>query len=270
MPELPDVEGFRRVLEHASGRRIVDIDVRDPGVLRQVTPRRLAQSLVGRCFGMPRRHGKWLIAPVREPKARHRRDEPSLVFHFGMTGGLFWFDDDSDGERRHRHDRVVIVAEGGELRYRDMRKLQGLRLEASDAGVKELVDDLGPDAATIPYEELGRRLQRKRRQLKPALMDQTVVAGLGNLVVDEVIWRSRVHPTRATSDLSGADVRRVHQRMRTVLRQSVAVGRVPDRPSWLTGQRDEQNGVCPRCGTRLRHSRVAGRHSVWCPRCQPS
>jgi formamidopyrimidine-DNA glycosylase len=101
-------------------------------------------------------------------------------------------------------------------------------------------------------------------------MDQTVVAGLGNLVVDEVIWRSCAHPTRATSELSGADVRCVHQRMRTVLRHSIAAGRVPDRASWLTGRRDERDGVCPRCGTRLRHSRVAGRHSVWCPRCQPS
>jgi formamidopyrimidine-DNA glycosylase len=266
MPELPDVEGFRRVLEQAAGRRIGDVDVRDPGVLREVTARRLAQALVGRCLGTPRRHGKWLIAPVREPKARHRRDEPSLVFHFGMTGELLW----SDGEARHRHDRVVIVTEGGELRYRDMRKLQGLRLGASDAEVDELLGELGPDAATISSEELGRRLQRKRGQLKPALMDQTVVAGLGNLTVDEIAWRSRTHPTRATSELSGADVRRVHQRMSTVLRDSMAAGRVPDRASWLTGRRNDQDGVCPRCGTRLRHGRIAGRHTVWCPHCQPS
>lgn len=266
MPELPDVEGFRRVLEHAAGRRIGDVDVRDPGVLHQVAPGRLARTLVGRCFGTPRRHGKWLVAPVREPKARHRRDEPSLVFHFGMTGELLWL----DGEPRHRHDRVVIVADGGELRYRDMRKLQGLRLAGSDAGVDELLDGLGPDAATISCDELGRRLRRGRRQLKPALMDQTVVAGLGNLVVDEVLWRSRAHPTRATSELSGADVRRLHQRMDTVLRHAMAAGRVPARAPWLTGRRDERDGVCPRCGTRLRHSRVAGRRSVWCPRCQPS
>lgn len=268
MPELPDVERFRRVLEHAAGRRIGDVEVRDPGVLRQLSARRLDRALVGHCLGTPRRHGKWLIAPVREPQARHRRDEPSLAFHFGMTGELVWSGEDSAPP--HRHDRVVIATAGGELRYRDMRKLQGLRMAATDAHIDELLDASGPDAATISSAELGRRLQRTRRQLKPALMDQGVVAGLGNLLVDEILWRARVHPTHSTSDLSGSDVHRIHQRMRTVLRHSMREGRVLTRASWLTGRRDEQDGRCPRCGTRLRHITVGGRRSVWCPRCQPS
>lgn len=268
MPELPDVEGFRRVLGHATGRRIVNTHVRDPGVLREVSASRLDRALAGRCLGAPRRHGKWLIGPVRTPGARHRRGEPSLVFHFGMTGELAWCDEDE--EPRHPHDRVVIVTEHGELRYRDMRKLQGLRLTANDAQIDELLDDVGPDAATISTQELGRRLRQTRRQLKPALMDQAVVAGLGNLLVDEILWRAYLHPTRPTSALAGRDIRRIHQRMQTVLRHSMAEGRIPTRAAWLTRQRDKQDATCPRCGARLRHTRVGGRRSVWCPRCQRS
>ena len=267
MPELPDVEGFRRVLaDHGVGARIDDVDVADAGVLRNVDAEELRRALSGMYFDEPRRHGKWLVAPTRFARSGHQPDDPSLVFHFGMTGGLVWAD--RDGDERHRHDRIVLVLSNGELRYRDMRKLQGVRLSRTDADVGELLGNTGPDAFDLTPAELGARLAGLRRQLKPALMDQEVVAGLGNLLVDEILWRSHLHPARPTTDLSRADRDRMHRRMRTVLRNSVAVGHVPGRSSWLTGNREKEGAPCPHCGTPLRHSRIGGRTTVWCPHCQ--
>lgn len=271
MPELPDVEGFRRVLERAAGARVDRVDVLDAGVLRDVTAERLRSAMVGGVLGAPWRHGKWLIAPVRAPRARHRQHDPSVIFHFGMTGELFWLEDASgaSSEPRHPHDRLIVATTSGELRYRDMRKLQGIRLAERDPDVEVVLSESGPDATEVTAEELGKRLRRTSRQLKSALIDQDVLAGLGNLLSDEILWRARMHPKRPTSELSDSDVRRIHRRMQTVLRHSVAEGRIPDRANWLTGRRQDEDARCPRCGERLSHSRVAGRHTVWCPRCQP-
>src|ERR671930_631480 len=99
MPELPDVEGFRRVLAaHAVGRPIRRVDVRDAGVLRGVSPRRLSDALRGRRFGTPQRHGKWLVTPIERTGA-------AVLLHFGMTGALHWADPEQEP---HRLDRVTI------------------------------------------------------------------------------------------------------------------------------------------------------------------
>ncbi len=257
MPELVDVEGFRRVARHATERRIEHVDVRDAGVLRGTTERAMRDCLTHRRFGEPWRHGKYLGLPVTETDA-------ALLLHFGMTGSLEWNTDE------HRHDRVVFGLDGGELRYRDMRKLTGLRLARDGRELDAVLDELGPDAMSVSREELAQRLGRRRRRLKGALMDQGFLAGLGNLLVDETLWRARLHPRRDTTDLSRSDVSRLHGRMRTVLRHGAEAERVPDRPSWLTGRRDAPDGHCPRCGVHLERGRVDGRSTVWCPHCQPA
>ncbi|MBO0827674.1 MAG: hypothetical protein J2P24_07820 [Streptosporangiales bacterium] len=265
MPELPDVEGFRRVAARAAGGRVRRVEVLDAGVLNGVTADRFRRGVRGRVLGTPRRHGKWLAVPLRTDGRRHRADEPVVAFHFGMTGGLQWC---AGGEPRHRFDRVVLATDRGELRFRDMRKLQGIRLLSGDDELDALFAELGPDAAGVARPELGELLHGSRAAVKSRLMDQTVVAGLGNLTVDETLWRARVHPSARSDELSDAAVGGVHQAMRTVLRQSSRAGYVPGRPSWLTGHRDDTRAACPRCGTRLRRTRVAGRTSVWCPNCQ--
>lgn len=255
VPELPDVEGFRRVLaEHASGRRIRDVEVRDAGVVRAITPEALREQLVGRRFGAPWRHGKWLVTPT---------DGPTLLLHFGMTGALLWC---PKGEARHRHDRVVFVLDDGELRYRDTRKLQGLWV--SPGAADDLLADLGPDALAVRWPHFDRRLSGRRGAVKAALVDQRLLAGLGNLLADEILWRARIHPRRQARDMPVEERRRLYEEMRRVLRAAVRAGRIPARPGWLTGVRDDTAGRCPRCGTPLSRGRVGGRGTVWCPRCQ--
>lgn len=233
MPELPDVEGFRAVLaEHATGRQIEHVEVLDAGVLRDVSARHLMRSLWGHRFGDPERHGKWLIA---------RTDGPALLMHFGMAGGLHW-----SGSRsgRHRHDRVL-------------------------AG-------LGPDALGVGRADFDRALEKGdrpaggRQAVKAALMDQSVIAGLGNLLADEILWRARIHPRRPVRELGPADRARVHGQLRRVLRAAIPAGRVPARAGWLTGRRDDDGARCPRCGAALARDRMAGRTTVWCPNCQPA
>ncbi|MFA1543140.1 Fpg/Nei family DNA glycosylase [Actinomadura monticuli] len=253
MPELPDVEGFRRVLSEHTGEPIVSVSVLDGGVLRGVTARRLSAALRGHRFEEPRRHGKWLLAPA---------GGPVLLLHFGMTGSLTWH---GAAEPQHRHDRVVWRLPDGELRYRDMRKLQGVHLDDAES----VLGDLGPDALDVSRRDLARLLSHRRGRLKPALTDQTVIAGLGNLLADEICWRARVNPLRAASDLDADELTALHRALRRVLRDSIRAERVPPRDTWLTGARDKPDAACPRCGAPLSSRRVSGRRTVWCPNCQP-
>jgi formamidopyrimidine-DNA glycosylase len=184
MPELVDVEGFRRVAEQAVGRRIRAVTVHDPQVLRDVTPRGLARALRGQRFASPWRHGKWLVLPTV-------RSGSEVLVHFGMTGALLWCPDNG---QRHRHDRVEFAMDGGTLRYRDQRKLTGLRLVSDEAARADVLGDLGPDALSVSRALLRERLSGRRGRLKSALLDQHVIAGLGNLLTDEILWQARLHP----------------------------------------------------------------------------
>ncbi|MFD8379276.1 Fpg/Nei family DNA glycosylase [Streptomyces sp. NPDC059679] len=259
MPELPDVEGFRRVLAScAEGRRVEGVEVGDAGVLRGVTSQRLRRELTGRRFDAPERHGKWLIA---------RTDGPTVLLHFGMTGDLTCHEHD---DPPHPHDRVTIVLDDGhDLRYRDQRKLRGLWLAATDADLDRILGDQGPDALSVSRAELDERLAGRHGRVKATLTDQSVVAGLGNLLGDEILWRAGINPARRTDELTPEERARLERAMRGVLLTSVQAGHVPTSPSWLTGRRDDPDPHCPRCGSPLRRSRMAGRTTAWCPHCQP-
>ncbi|GAU69320.1 formamidopyrimidine-DNA glycosylase/AP lyase [Streptomyces sp. NBRC 110611] len=258
MPELPDVEAFRRILAScAQGRVIRRIEVRDPGVLHGIGATRLRRALEGRRFGRPERHGKWLIA---------RTGGPTLLLHFGMTGELVCA---TPGDPVHAHDRVVFtVRKDRQLRYRDQRKLQGLWL-VDDDGLTRMLGDQGPDAATATAADLRGAVAGRHGTVKSVLMDQSALAGLGNLLADEILWRARLHPARRARGLTDDECTRLHAELRRTLRAAVRAGRVPPRRSWLTGHRDDPNPACPRCAARLHRGRSAGRGTVWCPRCQP-
>jgi formamidopyrimidine-DNA glycosylase len=258
VPELPDVEGFRRELAEAlPGKRILEVQVRDPGVLRNTTPAAFGRRLDGRRFDRPRRHGKWLMLPT---------DGPTLLVHSGMTGHPHYA---ADGAEREPYERLVIALDHGELRYADLRKLRGVWLADNDEDVAHVTGPQGPDALFLGLPAFRGALRGRSGRLKPTLMEQSVIAGLGNLLTDEICWRARIAPHRAIPELGDEDVKGLHTAMARVLRTSVPHGRVPGLRLWLTGVRDEPDPSCPRCGTRLARARVAGRTSLWCPRCQP-
>lgn len=258
MPELPDVEGFRRVAEKAVGQRLIGVEVIDPTVLRNSTGPALARKLAAHRFAPPRRQGKWLLLAF---------DRPAVLVHFGMTGLLEW--QTSGDMSRHRHDRVVFATEAGSLVYRDQRKLQGVWLADEPAQVEAIIGEQGPDALGLSWRGFDQAMADRRGALKQVLMDQTVVAGLGNLLTDEILWHARVHPDRRWASLEPAERRALHQATRTVTATSARHGQVPTRRGWVTAQRDSPEPVCPRCGTSLVRDRRGGRSSLWCPTCQP-
>lgn len=257
MPELPDVEGFRRVLaEHAVGRRIDRVDVIDAGILRGIPAADFDAALRGHRFAEPGRHGKWLIA---------RTSGPTVLMHFGMTGGLRWVD---RGAAAERFDRASFVTADGELRFEDVRKLQGMTLARDDCEVRKVTGALGPDALSVRPADLARLLEHRRGAIKAVLINQEVIAGLGNLLADEILWRARINPRRSARDLSDAERRALHTEMRRVLRASLRASRVPSRATWLTAVRDQPASHCPRCATPLLRQTIGGRTTVWCPHCQ--
>lgn len=257
MPELPDVEGWRRALaEELPGQRICHLKVTDGGILRNTTPRSAARQLVGHRFCEPRRLGKWLILPT---------DGPVLLIHSGMTGHPYFAASD---EAREAHERLTLTLDRGEFRYADLRKLRGVWIVDPDA-VSAVIGPQGPDAFTVDWKTFSDVLQGKRGKLKPALMDQSVIAGLGNMLSDEICWQARLSPMGGLADLDVADIRRLYSQMRRVLQTAVRHGRIPRLRSWLSGVRDAPDPACPRCGTPLRHGRSNGRSTLWCPRCQP-
>jgi formamidopyrimidine-DNA glycosylase len=257
MPELPDVEGFRRFAQsHVPGRTIKRVDVLDRDLVRNRSARSFQCALVGRRFGTPRRHGKWLIVPV---------GELGVLMHFGMTGALAWA---PTGAERHRHDRVVFVCDGGELRYNNMRRFGGIWL-ARDADERtQVTGPLGPDAAALELQVFSALLASRRGSVKAALMDQRLIAGVGNLMSDEIVWRARVHPGTPVATLSYQRRKRIYRALRAVVSESSRYGRVPHGLRWLSRVRDDPNALCPRCGSRLLRARIAGRTACWCPRCQ--
>jgi formamidopyrimidine-DNA glycosylase len=260
VPELADVEHFRRFFSsHAIGRRISGVWV-DPTILRNAVAEALEQSLVGYRFLEPERLGKWLICPT---------DGPVLLLHFGMTGDLIWSEEEPE---RHRHDRLILeFSDGGELRYRNMRKLGGVWLAHDDDEVATLLQPLGPDALAIDRRRFMELLRKRRGGVKAALMDQSFVAGVGNILADEILWHARLHPKQQIGDLTDADRRKLCATMRRVLREAVeGYDYIPQKRSWLSHVRGLPGAACPRCRTRLERTVAAGRTTYYCPACQPA
>ena len=157
---------------------------------------------------------------------------------------------------------------GEELRYRDVRKLGGLWIARDAAELADIIGVQGPDASVASFAELAERLADRRGAIKPLLMDQRVVAGLGNMLSDEILWHAGIDPARRASTLAAADVRRLRNSVRDVTRRAVKAGRIPRTRSWLSSQRGDPAPVCPRCEGPIERRTISGRTSLWCPHCQ--
>jgi formamidopyrimidine-DNA glycosylase len=257
MPELPDVESFRRHLERTGLRReIRRVRVLDPASLRDVSRQRVSRELKGRRFVSTRRHGKHLFTEL--PGSRW------LVVHFGMTGRL----EHGDGPPP-RHTRVVFELAGGSwLAFVDTRRLGFVSLTA-DVDHYVRAEGLGPDALDLSYAELRDLLRSRRGALKSALMDQSVVAGVGNVYSDEILFQARLDPRVPASEVDDAGYRRLHRQLGRVLRTAADRDADPARVprGWLLPNRED--GVpCPRGRGEVRKVKLAGRGAFWCPVCQ--
>ena len=196
MPELPEAERARRQLERVVGREIVAVDDADTYVCRPHAPGEMASALIGHRLVDTHRRGKFLWAETD--------GGPQLGLHLGMAGSLTV--DEAPAPRNW--DRFVLeFAEGGRLALRDKRRLGRAVLEPDFSHV-------GPDAAEVGREEFRARVGRGTAPLKARLLDQSVIAGVGNLLADEILWRARMDPRRPANELSHDDLDALRHRAR--------------------------------------------------------
>jgi formamidopyrimidine-DNA glycosylase len=259
MPELPEVETFKRYLDSTSlHQRITDVQVRDAYVLKRVSARELTRRLKGRRFENSHRHGKHLFVRAA--------DELWLRLHFGMTGFLEYLNRD---EVAPKTARVIFhLTNNFRLVFDDQRKFGEIEL------IKDLDEflherGLGPDALEINLSQFKTIVGKHRGAVKAILLNQQLIAGIGNLYADEILFRARVHPAVEAASLSDKDLRRLFRETRYVLEKAIALktdfNRLPK--SWLLPHR-EKGGRCPRCGRALKSAMIGGRTSWFCAHCQ--
>lgn len=265
MPELPEVELFKRHFDRTSlGRAIRRVTVKDARIVKP-SAARLAAALAGARLGASRRHGKYLLIALGKPGW--------LVLHFGMNGSLRHFVRDAD---EPPYDRLRLdFADGHHLAYVNPRRIGRVELVADAAGFIA-AEKLGPDALDprLRPAAFARAVAARRRDVKSVLMDQSVIAGIGNIYSDEILFQARLHPRARADRLDEASLRRLFAKARSVLRTAIrrgagseqALERLPR--GFLLPQR-RKGGRCPRCGGAIATLSFGGRTAYYCPRCQP-
>jgi formamidopyrimidine-DNA glycosylase len=276
MPELPEVEVVRQGLQrHVAGRTIDKVSVLHPRAVRRhlAGPADFSDALAGRAVSGARRRGKYLWLPV---------GEDALLAHLGMSGQLLVGDPDRP---LSPHVRAVFTfTDGGpDLRFTDQRTFGHLLIAAGGAELPGPIAHIAPDPLEDAFDDavFAAALRRRRTGIKRALLDQSLISGVGNIYADEALWRAKLHYARATDMLTRPEITRLLAAIREVMRTALAAGGTSfdrlyvnvngesgyfDRSLAVYGREGEP---CPRCGTPVRRDPFMNRSSYTCPRCQP-
>jgi formamidopyrimidine-DNA glycosylase len=273
LPELPEVETIAADLRpHLVGRRIVEVESLFPALVRHPDAELFKAGLRGRRIESLTRRGKYILLGLDSGEL--------FVVHLGMTGQLRCVAPETPLEP-HTH-LVLRLDDGNQLRYRDVRRFGRLLFGPEDELLRERqLPKLGPEPIDPEFtgDDLYRRLRGRRAPLKAMLLDQAVVAGVGNIYADESLYRARLRPDRPAGRLSKASARRLHE----ALRESLQIA-ISNRGSSVDDYRDgygekgrQQEELlvygragqpCPNCGRPLALVRLAGRSTVFCRHCQ--
>ena len=259
MPELPEVELYCRYFaEHALGRRVAAIRVLDARILGVREPA-LRRALAGQKFVRVRRHGKHLFADA---------GKQWLHLHFGMSGDLAFYRDEEDAPR---FARVIFdFDDGTHLAYDDMR-LFGVVGITPDPHAFISEHRLGPDPLDPAFNlrDFRRVVSGTRGAAKALLMSQDLIAGMGNLYVDETLYRSAIHPRRPADTLSVTEVKTIFTNMRAILKEAIRFkSRGGDYPGNYLVQHREEGDRCPQCGGTIQRTVVFGRTTYFCAKHQ--
>lgn len=257
MPELVEVEVYRRLADRAVGRRVAAVEAPDTWFLKGgITPAQVVGAVEGATIVATDRVGKLLLVHLDG-------DRPVLGLRFGMTGRLVLDGEAPIAKLEYASGRDDPVWDRFALRFDD-----GARLRLSDPrrlGAVELdpdLDVLGPDAWTITLRQMRAALAGSAAPLKARLLDQSRVAGLGNLLVDEALWRAGLDPARPAGSLRGDEPARLHRHVRATVQRSFDRG--GSHTGDLMGER-RRDGVCPRDGAPLLRRTIGGRTTYSCP-----
>lgn len=271
MPELPEVETVRRGLEKLiSGKKIASLDIRYPKVIKTDLDQ-FQKEVPGQEIQSMGRRGKYLLFYL---------SDKVLISHLRMEGKYFYYPDQVP-ERKHAH-LFLQFEDGGTLVYEDVRKFGTMELLAPELlEAYFLSKKLGPEPTEQDFDlsTFQKSLQRSKKPIKSHLLDQTLVAGLGNIYVDEVLWRAKIHPSRLSNSLTAQEARKVHDETIKVLGQAVEKGgstiRTYTNAFGEDGTMQEFHEVydkagqeCSRCGAMIEKIQLGGRGTHFCPTCQ--
>jgi formamidopyrimidine-DNA glycosylase len=272
VPELPEVETIRRELEPVlAGCTIVHAEIGDPRLSRPRAPEELAAALGGERIVALERRGKYLLLRLASGRA--------LAVHLRMTGSLRRLGAGAPADPYRR--ALLELDDGSRIDYRDVRRFGTWRLLEAGELESFLAERLGPEPLSPEFtpELLRDRLAGRRAPLKSALLDQRTLAGLGNIYVDEALWRARLHPATPAGSLGKRALTRLHESIRMTLETGIAHQGATLRdyalPSGETGSMQSEFRIygrggepCERCGAAISKTRIAGRGTWYCPRCQ--
>ncbi|MFC2006912.1 bifunctional DNA-formamidopyrimidine glycosylase/DNA-(apurinic or apyrimidinic site) lyase [Chloroflexota bacterium] len=269
MPELPEVETTKNELSpHIVGRRVTDVALFWTGIVRQLASDTFCSRLIGQRITRVTRRGKYLVLDLSGGEF--------LVFHLKMTGSLLLAGSTADLPKYIR--AIICLDDGTSLFFRDPRKFGVMRLVRD---IDIIVGELGPEPLETNFTSqlLASRLKQRTAPLKALLIDQNLIAGIGNMYADEALFASRIHPLRTVGSLSRDDIKRLHTAIRKVLRLGISnKGASTDtyiRPDGTLGTAHFQFKVahrggeaCPNCGTSIERITVRNRGTYFCPKCQ--
>ncbi len=264
MPELPDVELYKQVAERGLHRHVARVAVPDPGSLKGLAPEAVQDRLQHRTLHAVRRHGKLLFLEFA--------NAITLAMHFGTNGALQYV---TNSQPEPKFVRISLEFKGGDrLAYINPRRIGHVQaVDGADAFIAEA--HLGPDVLdpAFTFADFTGALTGSRQTIKALLMDQSRMAGIGNIYSDEILFQAQLHPAAVAARLDETALHRVFDATRSVLHTAVARGagaegftdRLPQ--DFLLPQR-RAGGQCPRCGTGIRSSKAGGRTAYYCPNCQ--
>jgi formamidopyrimidine-DNA glycosylase len=263
MPELPDVEARKKYLQRTSlGKPIARVAVTDARVLGDVTAAALARGLKGARFIEATRRGKYLLVLTSR--------NSTLMMHFGMSGELFYR---KKGGAKPRWSRVEYYFESGDcLHYVNMRLIGKVDLfDTADVQAIPDIAKLGPEPLSrgFTFEKFKGIVAGHETTIHQLLMDQELIAGIGNEFSDEITYQAGVRPDRGTSSLTGSEVRALYDKMKWTLRRAIELDADLDgHPDVFLIPNRVKNGECPRRNAKLVKKTIAGRSSYYCPVCQ--
>jgi formamidopyrimidine-DNA glycosylase len=269
VPELPEVESARAVIARSGlHRTIADVDDADTWECRPHAPGEIRAALVGRQLTAVHRRGKSMWCETG-PSGDQNTPGPHLGIHLGMSGRILIAGEQGDDEggdyvgtstapsRTNKPEWfrfTLTFDDGGTLRLLDKRRLGRVRLDPD-------IDALGPDAGEIRVADFRERMSKSSAPIKARLLDQTVIAGIGNLLADEVLWQAEINPAQPSNQLDTEVLTDLHKALRAGIRHAIKKGGVH------TGEVipfRKADAHCPRCGAEMRQGKVGGRTTWWC------
>ncbi|MFX0072364.1 MAG: DNA-formamidopyrimidine glycosylase [Candidatus Hermodarchaeota archaeon] len=257
MPELPEVETFKRYFDSTSlNKNINEIMVRDNRVLN-VEENNFKIKIIGKTFNSSQRHGKYLFVDL---------NSIFLVFHFGMTGDFEYF---SKIDEEPTHSRILFKFQNDDyLSYISQRMFGKVDLtEKVETFIKE--KKLGPDAFNMTFQDFKSALKKRSAYAKSALMDQSIVAGIGNIYSDEILYQAKIHPKTKINKLDELKLKELFDIIKRVLKCGIEKkGELSTYPKNYIIPYRNKKGICPKCTGKIQRLEISGRHGFFCPSCQ--